>query len=206
MPTLLHVDSSPLDEESISRQLTREYVRHWQREHPRGGIIRRDLSRLSLPVISGAWIHATFVPEESRDPAQRELLALSDTLIGDLLAADEYLIGLPMHNFTVGASLRLWIDQLVRVNKTFGYVDGKTCGLLQGKKATFMIASGAVYTSGTEAVARDFAEPYLRTVFGYMGVSDVRFIKAEGTVAVKMGKLGQAEFLQPHLERIRACF
>lgn len=206
MPTLLHIDSSPLDEGSISRQLTREYVRHWQRAHPRAVVIRRDLSRLALPVISGEWIHATFVPEESRDPAQRELLGLSDTLIAEMFAADEYVIGLPMHNFTVGASLRLWIDQLVRVNKTFAYVDGEARGLLHGKKASFIIASGGVYAPGTEAAARDFAEPYLRTIFGYMGVSDVHFIKAEGTVTVKTGKIGLTEFLEPHLAEIRACF
>lgn len=206
MSTLLHIDSSPLDEDSISRQLTREYVCHWQHAYPGARVIRRDLARLPLPVISGEWIHATFVPEESRDPAQRELLGLSDTLIGEVLAADEYVIGLPMHNFTVGASLRLWIDQLVRVNKTFAYGDGETRGLLQGKKATFVIASGGTYAPGTEAAFRDFAEPYLRTVFGYMGVSDVRFIKVEGTVVVKTGKIGQAEFLRPQFERIRACF
>jgi FMN-dependent NADH-azoreductase len=206
MPTLLHIDSSPLRDDSISRQLTREFVHHWQRKHPEGPILRRDLARLPLPVISGEWIHASFIPEEARTGIQRELLVLSDRLIGDLLAADEYVIGLPMHNFTVGASLRLWIDQLVRVNKTFAYVDGKSCGLLQGKKANFMIASGGVCAPGTEAAACDFAEPYLRTVFGYMGVRDVSFVKAEGTVTVKTGKIGQAEFLGPHLERIRACF
>lgn len=114
MPTLLHVDSSPLGDASISRHLSSEFVTHWQKAHPDGRVITRDLTTSGLMMIDANWVAASFTPPPARTPEQQSALALSDKLIGELEAADEYVCGVPMHNFTVAAGFRLWIDQIVR--------------------------------------------------------------------------------------------
>lgn len=205
-PTLLHIDSSPRGAASLSRQLTAEYAVQWKQAHPNGTILRRDLATSELPILTAEWISASFTPEASRTPAQRELLRISDTLIAEMNAADEYVIGLPMHNFTIAAALRLWVDQIVRVGKTFAYVDGLPTGLLRNKRATFFIATGGVYTPGSSMASCDFAGPYLRTIFGFIGVTETRFHTAGGAAAVTSGKIAPATFLHPHLESIRQHF
>jgi FMN-dependent NADH-azoreductase len=204
MPTLLHIDSSPLGEASISRRLSEEFVARWQHTNSDGAIIRRDLCASPLPMITAEWIRTAFVPEASRTSHQRELLSLSDALIDELLAADEYVIGVPMHNFTVASALRLWIDLIVRVGKTFAYVDGVPTGLLKNKKASFVVSTGGVYAPGTPMASCNFVEPYLRTIFAFIGVTDTRFHSAGGAAAVTSGKMERAVFLEPHLEAIRS--
>src|SRR5271154_5908213 len=117
MSTLLHLDSSPLGGASISRHLTGEFVANWKLANPNGKIITRDLTATAIPPVSGAWVGAAYTPEDARTPEQRELLALSDTFIDELSAAEEYVIGVPMHNFGVPSVLKLWIDQVARVGK-----------------------------------------------------------------------------------------
>jgi FMN-dependent NADH-azoreductase len=135
VPTLLEIESSPLgNDASISRQLTGEYVRQWRRAHPGGSVITRDLSANPPPLVTAGWIAASFTPEEARTPEQRETLRLSDILVAELEAADEYVVGVPMHNFTIASVLRLWIDQVARPGKTFAYVNGRPVGSLKGKK------------------------------------------------------------------------
>ena len=170
MSTLLHVDSSPLAAASISRHLTAEFVENWKLANPTGTILDRDLSTTAIPPVTGAWVGAAYTPEDKRTPAQTELLALSDTLIAELFAADEYVLGVPMHNFSIPSTLKLWIDQVARVNKTFSYATGRPVGLLTGKRATILIASGGVYDAGTAMASYNFAEPYLRTVFAFLGL------------------------------------
>jgi FMN-dependent NADH-azoreductase len=207
MNILLEIDSSPLDATaSISRYLTAAYVEQWKIAHPNGQVIRRDLASSHLPAITAEWIGASFTPPEALTPGQRESLTLSETLIAELEAADEYVIGVPMHNFTVAANLRLWIDQIVRAGKTFAYVDGTPAGLLKHKKAQFLIASGGVYGPGTAMASYNFVEPYLRTVFGFIGVTDTSFLAAGGASAVNHGKIDRQTFLNPHLQTIRSQF
>ena len=205
MPTLLHIDSSPLGEASISRQLTREFVRQWKQAHPEGQIIARDLTTSSLAVIDAEWIAAAYTPEEVRTGRQRQVLSLSDALIGELEAADEYVFGVPMHNFSIPSTLKLWIDQIARAGKTFTFDAGGAAGLLKGKRATFIAASGAVYEAGTPLGTLNFVEPYLRSAFGFLGVTDVVFINAGGASAIRTGKVDRGTFLQPHVESIRAA-
>ena len=206
MPTLLHIDSSPMGDASISRHLNGEFVQHWQRTHPTGQIISRDLTTSALPLITAEWIGASFTPEDAQTPAQQEVLALSGTLIAELEAADEYVFGVPMHNFTVASAFRLWIDQITRAGKTFAFVDGAPIGLLKGKKATFLIAAGGVYGPGTAMASFNFVEPYLRTIFGFLGVTDTHFYTAGGVAALNHGQVDRATFIEPHVEAIRAQF
>jgi FMN-dependent NADH-azoreductase len=204
--TLLDINSSPLGEASISRHLTAEFVENWQLAHPDGNIVKRDLTTTSIPPVSGAWIGAVYTPEDTRTPAQRELLTLSDSLIAELQAADEYVFGVPMHNFSVPSVLKLWIDQIARVNKTFSYATGTPVGLITGKKATVIIASGGKYDKGTAMASYNFVEPYLRTVFGFLGITDVTVLAAGGASALNYGKIDRETFFQPHVESIRAQF
>ena len=206
MPTLLHVDSSPLGEASISRHLTNEFVQSWKQANPDGKVITRDLTTSNLVAINGNWVGASYTPEDARTPAQRELLALSDTLIAELSEADEYVFGAPMHNFSVPSVLRLWIDQICRAGKTFAYVDGTPLGKLTNKKATFIIPTGGNYAPGTALASYNFVEPYLRTVFGFVGVTNTNFLTASSVAQIAFGAIDRPSFLQPHVETIRASF
>jgi FMN-dependent NADH-azoreductase len=206
MSTLLHIDSSPLGEASISRHLTNEFIQDWKLAHPDGAVIARDLAATVIPPVTAAFVGAIYSPADALTPAQKELTALSDTLIAELHAADEYVIGVPMHNFGIPSVLKLWIDQVARANKTFSYATGTPVGLLTGKKATLIIASGGIYDAGTAMASYNFVEPYLRTVFGFLGVTDVTSIAAGGAAALNYGKIDRKTFLQPHVESIRARF
>jgi FMN-dependent NADH-azoreductase len=207
MPTLLHIDSSPLSAEaSISRHLTSEFVESWKQANPDGKVITRDLNTTALAALDAAWIGASYTPEDARTPEQRALLTLSDTLINELLEADEYVIAAPMHNFGVPSILKLWIDQICRAGKTFSYVDGAPIGKLAGKKATFIIPTGGNYAPGSAYAALNFVEPYLRTVFGFIGVTDTHFLTASSVAQIAFGAIDRPSFLQPHVETIRARF
>jgi FMN-dependent NADH-azoreductase len=203
MSTLLHLDSSPL-ETSISRELTREFARTWKSAHPEGGVIYRDLAAHPAKPLDAQWIGAAYAPEAGRTPEQKETLALSDELIGELEKADEYVIGVAMHNFSIPSVLKLWIDQVARRGKTFAYGANGPEGLLKGKKATILVASGGVYEVGTPGGAFNFVEPYLRSIFGFLGVTDVKVVTAGGAAQVMMGAIDRDTFLKPTLEQVRA--
>jgi len=206
MATLLRIDSSPLGgNASVSRQLTAEFVRQWQQAHPDGKVITRDLTITELPLITADWIEAAFSPEAGLNQLQKEILTKSSELIDELYAADEYVVGVPMYNFSVPAVLKLWIDQITRAGKTFSYEGGKLAGLLLNKKVTFLIASGGVYDPGTPGASMNFVEPYLRSLFAFIGVTDTSFITASGTAMLRYG-IDRESLLRPALTSIREQF
>ena len=202
MATLLHIDSSPLYGRSVSRQLTHAFVNQWKSSHPNGAVVDRDLNATPIPPVTGEWVGAAYTPEEARTPQQKELLALSDKLFDELQNADEYVFGVPMHNFGVPSVLKLWIDQIARVGRTFSYADGRPKGLLTGKKATIIIATGGIYDAQTQMASFNFVDPYLRSVFGFLGVTDVTFLTTGGTAALNNGQDRDA-FLAPHLQAVQ---
>ena len=201
MSTLLHIDSSPLYGRSVSRELTAAFVTQWRASHPDGRVIDRDLNAIAMPPINAEWVGAVYTPEEARTP-QKKLLSLSDSLLAELEQADEYVIGVPMHNFGVPSVLKLWIDQIARVGRTFSYGDGRPKGLVLGKKATFIIATGGIYDVQTQMASFNFVEPYLRSVFGFLGVTDATFLTAGGTSVLNQGHDRNA-FLAPHLQAVQ---
>lgn len=203
MHSLLHIDSSPLYGRSVSRQLTEAFVHQWKFSHPDGTVVDRDLNASPIPPVNAEWIGAAYTPEEARTPQQKELLAVSDRLLSELSQADEYVFGVPMHNFGVPSVLKLWIDQIARVGRTFSYADGKPKGLLIGKKATFIIATGGNYDPQTRMASLNFVEPYLRSVFGFLGVTDSTFLTAGGTASLNYGRDRDA-FLAPHLQAVQS--
>ena len=201
MSTLLRIDSSPLYGRSVSRQLTGAFVNQWKSAHPNGTVVDRDLNATPIPPVTAEWVGAAYTPEEARTPQQKELLALSDTLLAELEKADEYVFGVPMHNFGVPSVLKLWIDQIARVGRSFSYAEGTPKGLLTGKKATFIIATGGIYDAQTQMSSFNFVEPYLRSVFGFLGVTDATFLTTGGTAALNYGQDRDA-FLAPHLQAV----
>jgi FMN-dependent NADH-azoreductase len=202
MPTLLHLDSSPL-ETSISRELTREFVKSWKDVHRDGTVIYRDLAAQAPKPLDTSWIHSSFTPEAARTPEQKAALAHSDQFIAELERADEYVIGVAMHNFSIPSTLKLWIDQVVRSGRTFVYAETGPQGLLHGKKATILAASGGVYEAGTPAGALNFVDPYLKTILGFIGITDVNFVTAGGAAQIMTGAIDRESFLKPTLDRVR---
>jgi FMN-dependent NADH-azoreductase len=206
MTTLLRIDSSPLGgDASFTRQLTAEFVQQWQHRNPDGRVVTRDLALTRLSPVSADWIGASYSPEASLTQPQRESLAISNELIAELEGADEYVFGVAMHNFSIPSVLKLWIDQVVRAGKTFSYTNGAIAGLLRNKRATFLVASGGVYEQGTPMAAMNFVEPYLKSVFGFIGVTDTNFINAGGTANLRYG-VDRDTILQPALASIREQF
>ena len=201
MATLLHLDSSPL-ESSVTRELTREFVAAWTVAHPESAVIHRDLSQNPPSPIDATWIGASYTPEPTRTPEQHDTLAISNQLVSELEQADEYVFGVAMHNFSIPSTLKLWIDQVVRAGRTFSYSSSGPAGLLTGKKATLLIASGGTYDPGTALASLNFVTPYLRAVFGFIGITDLTIIAAGGTAQLMSGKVDPQSFLAPFLDKV----
>jgi FMN-dependent NADH-azoreductase len=176
--TLLRIDSSAR-RNSVSRQLTSKFVETWEKQHPGGRVLERDLATTRLPLITDEWTLAAHSDPASYTPAQRETLAISETLIEELLTADTIVIGAPMYNFTVSAPLKAWIDQIVRVGRTFLYGARGPEGVLKGKKVVVLTSRGGAFRPGTPTAQYDHQEPYLRHILGFIGLTDVTFIHAE---------------------------
>jgi FMN-dependent NADH-azoreductase len=182
---LLKIDSSARSS-SVTRQLTAKFVEEWKKNHPDGEVIQRDLATTLLPHITDEWGGAHLEPSQLNS-AQRNYLSTSDQLIEELQAADTIVIGAPMYNFAIPSSLKAWIDQVVRMGKTFGYGPSGARGLLSDKKVIVITARGGAYPKGTPGEKLDFQEPYLRHILGFIGLTDVTFIHAENQAREEAG-------------------
>jgi FMN-dependent NADH-azoreductase len=174
---LLQLDSSARAS-SVTRRLTARFAQEWKKNHPQGAVIYRDLSTTQFPPITDGW-SATYLEESKLTSEQRAYLATSDELIAELKAADTIVIGAPMYNFTISSLLKAWIDQVVRVGKTWSYEPSGPRGLLKTKKVVVITARGGAYEKGTPTEGFDFQEPYLRHILGFVGITDFTFIHAE---------------------------
>ncbi len=201
MPRLLVVETSPRGEHSISRGLAHRFVSRWRSAHPDGEVVERDLARTDLPHVNAPWLQAYFTPPERHSAEMREALRLSNELVAELRAADHLVIATPVYNYNVPAALKAWIDHVVRKGLTLGH-DGK--GLVHGKRATVLLASGGVYTAGSPIRDRDIATQYLRLILNVIGITDVTLIAAGGAKAVDLGEVGRDWFLDGLAEEIEA--
>ena len=179
MATVLHIDSSVRHTGSLSRQLGGEFIAKWKEANPSDTIVTRDLAAAPLPHLTEQLIGAYFTPPDQRNADQAHTLKLSDTLVDELLAADTIVIGAPMYNFSVTSGLKAWIDHIARVGRTFSYGANGPTGLVTGKKVYVIVASGGVYSEGP-AAGYDHVTTYLRAVLGFLGMTDITFIVAEG--------------------------
>ncbi|MPY89481.1 MAG: FMN-dependent NADH-azoreductase [Luteitalea sp.] len=181
MAHVLHLDSSPRGARSHTRRLTREFVDMWRRRHPGDTVSRRDLGMEPPPHITEGWIAAAFCAPEARTPDMHAELSLSEHLVDELLAAGVLVIGVPMYNFAIPAMLKVYIDQIVRIGRTFAFEPEDTVQpykpLTYGKRAFVIVASGdAGYDPGGPLAELNHVEPYLRTVLGFIGIRDVDFV------------------------------
>ena len=193
MTRLLVVETSPRGDHSISRNLTRRFVANWQDAHPDGEVVIRDLMETDLPFVTAPWLQAYFTPSDQHTPEMKDAISLSDTLVAELIAADHIVIATPVYNYNVPAALKAWIDHIVRKGLTLGF-DGQ--GLLQGKTATVLMASGGVYTEGSPIQDRDIATQYLRLILKVIGITDVTVIAAGGAKVVDLGEVTREAFLE----------
>ncbi|CUI03821.1 FMN-dependent NADH-azoreductase [Massilia antarctica] len=193
MTKLLLIEASPRGQHSVSRNMARRFVRDWLAAHPDGEVIERDLMDAGLQFVSAAWLQAYFTPAQQHSPEMANELQLSNELVAELLAADHIVIATPVYNYNVPAVLKAWIDHVVRKGLTLGF-DGR--GLVTGKKATVLIASGGIYTEGSPIQNRDIATHYLRLVLGVIGISDVTFVAGGGAKAVDLGEASMEGFVE----------
>lgn len=188
--TLLHIDSSALGAHSVSRELSAALSDAWKQRNPGAKAVYRDLAANPLP----HWTPLT----DANDPAVRENAAVLE----EFLAADTVVIGAPMYNFGVPSSLKAWIDRIAIAGKTFRYSEKGAEGLAGGKKIVVASSRGGVYSQGSPFAAADFQEAYLRQVFGFLGITDVEFVRAEG---VNLGPEQKAQALASAHDAIEEC-
>lgn len=165
---LLHIDSSALGAHSVSRELGAAIATAWKHAHPGATVTYRDVAAQPLP-------HWAPVADAS-DPAVR----VGGEVLDEFLAADVVVIGAPMYNFGVPSTLKAWIDRIAVAGKTFRYGANGAEGLAGAKRVIIASSRGGFYSAGTPGAAADFQEAYLRQVFGFLGVTDIEFVRAEG--------------------------
>jgi FMN-dependent NADH-azoreductase len=186
MAHLLHLDSSPRSfsgipnsHQSVTRMLTQEFVTAWKATHSDGIVTYRDLGHNPVPPVDEQWIAAAFTPPEQRSPQLTAALKTSDELIDEFLKADICVFGIPMYNFNVPSTFKAYIDNIVRIGRTFSVDANGFQGLASGRQIVAITARGGNFRPGTPLAAYDYQEPYLKTIFGFMGITDIRFIHAD---------------------------
>ncbi len=183
MTHILHIDSSPRDQRSVSRMLSHEFINGWKAAHANDTVTYRDLGHHPVPHVTEEWVAGAFTPPTEHTPELKEAIRISDELIGELFAAERYVFAIPMYNLTIPSTFKAYIDQIVRVGLTFTIDATGYKGLLNGKKALIITTAGGTFQPGTPFAAYNFHEPYMRAILGFIGVTDVSFIYADGLSA-----------------------
>lgn len=196
---LLHIDSSPLGGNSVSRQLSAEIVRSWQAAYPGSTVEHLDLATDAPSHLNQDSLGFRSAPgAEGLSEVQRRENAVSERLVSQFLAADVIVIGAPMYNFSVPSQLKAWIDRVAQAGRTFKYTEQGPVGLATGKTVIVASTRGGAYGA---APAMDHQESYLKIVFGFFGISDLRFVRAEG---LAMGDAAREQALAAAQADIRA--
>jgi FMN-dependent NADH-azoreductase len=179
MSHILHLDASPRQDRSISRTLTHEFVTAWQAAHPNDTVTYRDLGHQAVPFVDEDWIAAAYGTPAEYTPAQAQAIQLSNELVDEFLAADRYVFGIPMYNFSIPANFKAYLDQIVRVGRTFAVDASGYKGLVHDKQMTIITASSGAYPHGSPGHSYDMQTPYLQLIFGFIGITDLEFIHAD---------------------------
>ena len=169
---ILKINSSVQTDKSVSRQLVDQVIN--KLSDANASIVNRDLSD-GVPLLSQAMVNAFYTPADKLSPEQKELIQVSDELVAELQAADTIVIGAPIYNFSVPGALKAYFDLVARVGVTFKYTDNGPLGLLEGKKAIVVVASGG---TGFQSEA-DYASNYTKQFLGFIGIKDVEFVAAD---------------------------
>ncbi len=177
---LLHIDSSLRTASSRSRILSARFAEAWREANPEGVVTYRDLAADPLPHLDEIAFAANVTPEEDRTPEQRAARALTDSVVGEVLAADTIIVGMPLYNFGAPSTLKAWVDRLVVPGVTIG-PEGGTLG---GRRVVFATSRGGGYGPGTPREGWDHGEPWLRHALSTIGLDgDLEFVTAELTLA-----------------------
>ena len=185
MPNLLAIEVSPRADNSTSRKLTAVFIERWKAANPGGSLIVRDLVKTHLPFVDGPWIGGAFAAPEGHSPESAAAIKVSNDLVAELQAADRIVIGTPMYNFAIPAMLKAYIDHIVRVGVT---VSADNKGLLTGKIADIILASGGDFSAGSPVERYNHASGYLRQVLAWIGITDVNIILAGRALAGVRGE------------------
>jgi FMN-dependent NADH-azoreductase len=207
-PALLHLDASPRGARSQSRTLGQRFLADWRAAHPAGRVTVRDVGREPPPFVTEAWVEGAFAPADQQSPAARDAIAVSNRYVDELLAADQLVVTTPIYNLSLPAALKAWIDQIVRAGRTFAPSAGGFEGLAKGKRALVIVASGSDFRPNTPGGTNNFLEPYLRAVFGFIGITDVQFVYAHslaGGEAASAQALAEAQAALAQLVRPQAA-
>jgi FMN-dependent NADH-azoreductase len=203
MSKLLLVTSSIFGKDSKSRTIAQEFVDAWRREHGDTVVVERDIGSDPLPHITAERMSAVMTPADKRSPRQAKLAGEADRLIEEVEAADIVVLAAPMYNFTLPSTLKAWFDHIARAGRTFRYTEKGPVGQLTGKKVFVVTARGGIYTDGPAKVM-DFHEPYLRGMLGFLGLTDVTFVYAEGlAVSPESADAGLAKARQQVASHVR---
>lgn len=184
MSSILHIDASARRKRSHTRRLSALFMQRWHALRPKDDIVHRDVGIEPPPAIDEAWIAAAFTPPGKRTANMRKTLALSDRLVDEIERADLIVAGVPMYNFGVPAAMKAYIDQIVRVGRTFGF-DRTRPGepywpMLRGKRLVILSARGDYgYARGERIATMNHVEPHLATAFGYIGIVEMDGIAVE---------------------------
>lgn len=176
MNRILIVTSSANGEASISSRLAEAHAAQLAAAHPDASIVRRDVGAAPIPHLTEATVAAIKGQPESEP--ERAARALSDILVAELAAADLVVIASPMYNFGMSSTLKAWFDHVLRAGVTFRYGEAGPEGLLTGKKAVVIESRGGFYSAGP-ASAMDSQEAHIRTMLGFIGITDVTVVRAE---------------------------
>lgn len=177
---ILHIETSPLGPNSVTRSLGSQMIGALKAQNPDARIVTRDLAATPLPHLDSTILGAFFTPADKQSPEQKALLASSDAAIAELFTADTIVIEAPMWNFGIPSVLKAWIDHISRAGKTFKYTETGPVGLVPSDKKVIVISSrGGIYSEGP-AKPMDHQESYLQAVLGFMGLTQVSFVRAEG--------------------------
>ena len=180
MKKILHIISSFNGDNSFSIKLGEEIIDKIKEAYPDSRLRVRNLAEEPFPHLRREVVDAFFTPTENRSPEQGELLRTSDEAVQEIFEADIIVIGAPMYNFTIPSSLKSWIDHIARAGVTFRYTKTGPEGLVKNKKVYIAMASGGIYS--TDAMqSYDFVSPYLKSMLGFLGMTDVELVRAEGT-------------------------
>lgn len=176
MSNILAIKSSALGRNSVSGRLVEATVADLLKDDPQSRVVHRDVGAEPLPHFDGD--SAAALGGNVANAAQRAYLARSAELVAELKAADTLVIGAPMYNFGIPSTLKSWFDHVLRAGITFQYGETGPVGLLKGKRAIVVLTRGGLYSEGA-AKALDAQEPHLRTMLGFIGITDVTFVRAE---------------------------
>ena len=177
---LLHIDSSILSDNSVSRKLTQTVVNQWQQVYPNTDVVYRDLAAQAPNHLSAEVLNAGFVQPGQRSSVQQDELTLSEALLEEFLAADVIVIGAPMYNFTIPSQLKAWLDRVLVKGRTFKYTESGVVGLAGGKQVVIVSSRGGIYSEGSPVQMMDHQESYLKVALGFIGITDITVIRAEG--------------------------